>query len=172
MKLEAARKQGAHLLEAGEQIVGAVKATPRGSLHEIILGGAGASAFGQVAPALGGAGFELGRQLGQSESDEGRNERSEADVDVGRVSQVVLLATDRRILLCSTSFLGKIKEVLATVDRTRVTHVSLDSTSLFGQTMPEVLLQLDDEHEVGFGVAKIHRQAAEALVGALSTPGV
>jgi len=42
------------LLPTGESVLAATKATPRGSVHEAILGAAGAVAGGQVTP--GGAG--------------------------------------------------------------------------------------------------------------------
>ena len=164
MKLDAVTP----LLEPGERAVAGTKAMPRGAAHEAILGAAGGVAGGTVAPALAGAGFLAGAQAGEGAGDEGRAERADAGVDVGRAQQILLVVTDRRLLLCTTTWRGKPKEVAAALDRTAIQGVAMGEAKLFGQRMPEIVLTLASGAEVGFGVAKVNRSDGEAVVAALT----
>ena len=82
-------------------------------------------------------------------------------------TQVIFAVTDRRIVLFKRSAFGKPKEVLAALERRHVTAVELGTSTLLGQTMPEIQLALASGAEAGFGVAKIDRRDGEAVVAAL-----
>ncbi len=155
------------LLDPGERPLAAVKAMPRGAAQETILGAAGGVAGGSVSPALAGGGFVLGQKAGESAGDQGRAEREEAGVDVGRAQQVCLVVTDRRLVLCRTNWRGKPKDVMAALDRSAIAKVELGETKLFGQKMAEIVLTTSTGAEVGFGVAKINRSDGEVVVDVL-----
>jgi hypothetical protein len=157
----------AAMLDTSETIVAAAKVMPRGATQEMILSAAGAVAGGTVAPAAAGVGAVLGSAAGQGVGDAGRDERTEAGMDVGGAQQVLLAVTDRRVVLFAVSAFGKPKELTTAVDRTRIRSVALGEAKLFGQTMAEVVITLDTGAEVGFGAAKVHRRDAEAVVVAL-----
>ena len=167
MNTEKMLRKVAPLIPAGEVALAATKATPRGAAHEVILGAAGAVAGGSVAPALAGAGGVLGSTAGQAAGDAGRQERADADLDVGTASQVLLVATDRSVLVFGLSALGRPKDAPARLERTRLTETRAGEASLFGQKMMEIVLVTDTGAEVGFGVAKVHRRHGEAVLAAL-----
>ncbi len=156
------------LLDDGEHPIAAVKALPRGSVHEAILGAAGAVAGGTVSPAAAGAGLAAGQRAGEGAADRGRTERAEAGVDVGHEHHVLLVVTDRRLAVCSTTWRGRPKAVVAALDRAAIAAVALGETKLFGQKMPEIVLTTSAGAEVGFGVAKVNRADGEAVVAALT----
>ncbi|GJM37019.1 MAG: hypothetical protein DHS20C19_03860 [Acidimicrobiales bacterium] len=160
-------KQCAAMLGAGETIVAATKAMPRGAVNEVILGAAGAVAGGTVAPVAAGVGAVLGSKAGESLSEAGRDERTEAGLDVGNASHVLLAVTDRRVALFAINAFGKPKELTAAIGRDRITAVTMGQTKVFGQSMAEIVLALDTGAEVGFGVAKVHRKHGDAVVAAL-----
>lgn len=167
MKLNKLREQAFDLLEPGETIEAAAKVTPRGAAHEAILGGAGAVGGLAADGVLVGAGAALGAKAGAADGQAGRDEREAAGLDVGMATQVIFAVTDRRIVLFKRSAFGKPKEVLAALEREHVTTVELGTSTLLGQTMPEIQLALASGAEAGFGVAKIDRRDGEAVVAAL-----
>lgn len=167
MNLEKMHGKCAAILEPGEALVAAVKATPRGAAHEVILGAAGGVAAAGVSPGLAGAGLIAGQRAGSGPTEEGKAEREAAGVDVGNATQVLLAVTDRRVAMIKLSALGKAKEVLAAIDLSTITGVGMGETKLFGQTMAEIVLTLNGDVEVGFGVAKVHRKDGDSVVAAL-----
>jgi hypothetical protein len=152
---------------AGETVVAAAKTIPRGSAHEAILGAAGAVAGGTVNPALAGTGSVFGSDVGEATGDAGRQERAEAGADVGKASQVLLVVTERAVLLFPLSALGRPKEMLARLERSDISSTAQGEAKLFGQRMMEIVLTTAAGAEIGFGVAKVHRREGEAVLAAL-----
>ncbi len=168
MKTDALLKRVSALLPEGESALAATKAMPRGSAHETVLGIAGGVAGGTVAGGLAGVGMVAGSQSGSGRGDAGRAEREEAGVDVGKASQVLLVVTSEAVVLFTLSALGRPKEIVARLERSRITSVAAGQTKLFGQKMMEVVITTDTEAEVGFGVAKVYRSRGEAVIAALN----
>lgn len=112
-------------------------------------------------------GAVLGSNVGQAQGDAGREERDDAGVDVGRASQVLLVVTEKSVALFALSALGRPKDLTATLARSDIASVSMGETSLFGQKMPEIVIDTASGAEVGFGVAKINRRQGEEVVSAL-----
>ena len=167
MNTEKMLRKVAPMIPAGEVVLAATKATPRGAAHEAILGGAGAVAGGSVTAALAGAGGALGLAAGRGVAEEGRSERAAADLDVATATQVLLVVTDQSLLLFGLSALGRPKEAPTRLDRSRLVEVRGGTTSLFGQKMMEIVFVTDFGAEAGFGVAKVHRRQGEAVLDAL-----
>jgi hypothetical protein len=151
----------------GETALAATKATPRGSVHEVILGAAGAVAGGTAAPGLAGAGAVAGSAAGEGVGAAGRAERADADLDVGSASQVLLVATDRSVLVFALGALGRPKGEPARLGRDRIAEVREGETSIFGQKMREIVLVTDTGAEAGFGIAKVHRRLGDEVLAAL-----
>lgn len=168
MNIDKLQQRCAGLLADGERLVAATKAMPRGSAHEVILGAAGSVAGGTISPALAGAGAIVGAKAGSEEGDLGRSERSAAGVDVAGATHVLLAVTDRRVALIKLGAFGKPKSVEAALERSAISRVVMGETKLFGQRMPEIVITTTEGHEVGFGVAKVHRRDGEAVVAALA----
>ncbi len=168
MDLQKMQAKCASVLESGETLVAAAKATPRGSAYAVIVGAAGGVAAAGVSPGLAGAGMIAGQKAGAGPTEEGRAEREAAGVDVGTETQVLLAVTARRVAMIKLSAFGKAKEVLASVDRSEISGVTMGETKLFGQTMAEIVLTLGEDAEVGFGVARVHRKDGDSVVAALS----
>jgi hypothetical protein len=168
MKLDAMIKRIGPSIPAGESVLAATKATPRGAAHAAILGAAGAVGGATVAGGLAGAGAVAGGHAGATAGEAGRAERDDAGVDVGSASQVLLVATDRSVLLFALSGLGRPKDLTAQLDRDRISSVAIGETKLFGQKMMEIVITTATGAEAGFGVAKVHRRQGEAVMAALS----
>jgi len=168
MNTEKMLKKIAPMVPAGETVLAATKATPRGAAHEAILGGAGAVAGGSVSTVLVGAGGVLGSAAGAGAGDAGRSERADAELDVGRASQILLVVTDASILLFGLSALGRPSEITARIERSRISSVQAGETTLFGQKMAEIVVTTDTGAEAGFGIAKVHRKHGDAVLAALS----
>ena len=151
----------------GEPVLAATKAVPHGAMHEVILSAAGAAVGGETTPLAAGAGAALGSQVGAPTGEAGRAERSAAGLDVGSANQVLLVVTEQRIVLFALSAFGRPKDLTAEIDRSRVDAVYMGETSLLGQKMAEIQIVLDSGHEVGFGVAKVHRNNGGEVVAAL-----
>jgi hypothetical protein len=154
-------------IPAGEIVLAATKATPRGAAHEVILGAAGVVAGGSVAPVLAGAGGVIGSAAGEGVGSEGRAERAAAEIDVGHATQVLLVATDASVLVFALNALGRPKDDPARIGRDRIAQVRRSETSLFGQKMMEIVVITDEGAEAGFGVAKVHRRHGESVIEAL-----
>ncbi len=152
---------------SGETVLAATKAIPRGAMHEVILGAAGAAVGGATTPIAAGAGAVLGTQAGAPTSEAGRAERTEAGVDVGRANQVLLVVTARRVALFALSAMGRPKGLTASVDRASLASVTMGESKLFGQKMREIRIRTDSGHEIGFGVAKVHGKYADEVLAAL-----
>lgn len=167
MRLDKFRQQVASLLEVGETVEAAVKVTPRGAAHEAIMRGAGAAGGTAVSGALAGAGAAIGAKFGAGAGDAGRAERTDADLDVGPATQVVLAVTERRIVLIKRSALGRPKEILSDADRAAIRSAELRDAKLFGQNMPEIVLEMTSGAEAGFAVAKVDRKDGDAVLAAL-----
>ena len=167
MNIEKMQRKCSAVLEPGETLVAALKAMPRGSVQEIILGAASGVAAAGVSPELLGLGMIAGQKAGLSHTEEGRAERQAAGVDVGSAVQILLGVTDRRVVLIALSTMGKAKEALAAVDLSDIAGVAMGESKLFGQTMAEIVLTLDGGAEAGFGVAKVHRKDGDSVVAAL-----
>lgn len=168
VNIDKLQQRCAGLLADGERLVAATKAMPRGSAHEIILGAAGSVTGGTISPLLAGAGAMVGARAGSQEGDRGRSERSAAGVDVAAATNILLAVTDRRVVLLKLSSFGKPKAVEAALARRAIAGVVMGETKLFGQRMAEIVLTTTEGHEVGFGVAKVHRRDGEAVVAALA----
>ena len=69
--------------------------------------------------------------------------------------------------LFALSTLGRPKDLTATLARSDIASVSMGETSLFGQKMPEIVIDTVSGAEVGFGVAKIKRRQGDEVVSAL-----
>ena len=110
----------------------------------------------------------LGGAAARGPGDAGRAERIDAELDVGRASQVLLVATDRSVLVFALSGLGRPKEDPARLDRSRIAAVRTGEAKLFGQKMTEIVLVTDTGAEAGFGIAKIHRKDGQTVVEALA----
>ena len=167
MNLDKFRQQVAPLLEVDERVEAAVKVTPRGAAHEAIMRGAGAAGGTAVSGGLAGAGAAIGAKFGAEAGDAGRAERAEAGLDVGVAAQVVLAVTDRRIVLVKRSALGKPKEILSDAARDAITSAELRDAKLFGQNMPEIVLEMASGAEAGFAVAKVDRRDGDGVLEAL-----
>jgi hypothetical protein len=153
---------------AGEPALAATKAVPRGAMHEVILGAAGAAVGGATAPVAAAPAAVIGSRVGASTGDAGRAERTDAGIDVGHANQVLLVVTERHIAVFALSAFGRPKHITAEIDRARLSTVYMGETSLLGQKMAEIQLVLDSGHEVGFGVAKVHRRNGDEVVAALA----
>jgi hypothetical protein len=151
----------------GEPVLAATKAVPRGAMHEVILSAAGAAVGGATTPVAAAPGAVLGGRAGAPTGEAGRSERSHAGVDVGHANQVLLVVTERRVALFALSAFGRPKDLTAEIDRNRLAAVYMGETSLLGQKMAEIQVVLDSGHEVGFGVAKVHRRSGDSVVAAL-----
>ena len=151
----------------GELVLAATKAVPYGAMHEVILGAAGASVGGATLPAAAGAGAVLGERIAAPVGEAGRAERTDAGVDLGKANHVLLVVTERRIALFALSAFGRPKDLTAAIDRSDCDVVYLGETTLLGQKMPEIQIVLDSGHELGFGVAKVHRRYGDEVVSAL-----
>ncbi len=170
MNVDKLRKKIEPMVPPGETVIALTKAVPRGAAHEIILGAAGAVGGATAAPVLAGAGGVLGSTAGQGHGDAGRAERAEADLDVGRATNVLLVATDQSVMVFALSGLGRPKEAPARLDRSQITSVGIGEARLFGQKMMEIVVVTATGAEAGFGVAKVHRRYGQMVVEALSTP--
>ncbi len=147
-------------LASGEQLLAAVKVTPRGSIEQGILGAAGAVS-------LGAAGAILGSKLGETTADAGTDEREAAGIDLGQSSQVLAGLTNQRLLMWKLSALGgKPKELLASIDVGDLAGMTMGESKLFGQTMPEIVCTTSSGAEFGLRVAKVHRSQAMELLAA------
>ena len=168
MKTDTMLKKVEGLIPAGETALAAVKAIPRGSAHAVILGAAGAVAGGTITPVLTGAGAVLGSNADGGVGAAGRAEREDAGLDVGQATQVLLVVTDRSVLLFALSALGRPKELTARLDRNHIAAINEHEARLFGQTMREMVIETDTGSEAGFGFAKVHRRQGAEVLAALS----
>ncbi len=147
-------------LASGEQLLAAVKVTPRGTIEHGILGAAGAVS-------LGAAGAIVGSTLGKTTADSGAEEREAAGIDLGHNSQVLAGLTNQRLLMWKLSALGgKPKELLASIDVRDLTGMIMGESKLLGQTMPEIVCTTSSGAEFGLRVAKVHRSQAMELLAA------
>jgi hypothetical protein len=151
----------------GEPALAATKAVPRGAMHEVILSAAGAAVGGATTPVAAAPAAVLGSRVGAPTGEAGRAERVDAGIDVGHANQILLVVTERRIALFELSAFGRPKDLTASIDRGRIGAVYMGETSLLGQKMAEIQIVLDSGHEVGFGVAKIHRRYGDEVVAVL-----
>lgn len=146
-------------LEAGEEVLAAVRGMPEGEVPRVVLGGAGAVVAGVLGfvTALG-----LGAEVGQT--------RREADAAAGLPSsagrEVLAVITDRRIRFWALGPTGKPKEALGSIPLEDITEVSPGRTKLFGVPMASLQVTTGDGGAAGIAAGKIHRAEAEALVGA------
>ncbi len=147
-------------LRPDENLLAAVKVTPRGTIEQGILGAAGAVAGGMV-------GLVTGSKLGESKREAGDQERAAAGLDLGDESQVLAGVTEHRLLMWKLAKLGgKPKGLLASIDLSAIASMTLGEGKLMGQTMPEIVCTTTDGAEFGLRVAKIHRSRAQELIAA------
>jgi len=148
-------------LNPGESLLAAVKVTPRGTIEQGILGAAGAVAGGAL-------GLAIGSKVGESKREAGDAERASAGLDLGNESQVLAGVTGTRLLMWRLTKLGgKPKELLAGLDLSDISSMTLGEGKLMGQTMPEIVCTTTNGAEFGLRVAKVHRKGAEALIAAV-----
>jgi len=147
-------------LNPGESLLAAVKVTPRGTIEQGILGAAGAVAGGAL-------GIVIGSKVGESGREAGDRERASAGLDLGNEAQVIAGVTQTRLLMWKMAKLGgKPKELLADLDLSDISSMTLGDGKLMGQTMPEILCTTTDGAEFGLRVAKVHKKNAAALIAA------
>ena len=167
--LDKFRARLAPLLDSGEHVVAAVKATPRGAAQEAIARGAGAAGGASVSASLAGPGAVAGEQFGTRHGEAGRQERRDAGLDVGNATQVVLVVTAHRVLLVERTAFGRPKAILAATDRSLVASVEQRESTLFGQSMPEIVLTMASGVEAGFSIARVDRADAQVVLAALGS---
>jgi len=159
-KLDKIREKVTADLNPGETLLAAVKVTPRGTMDQGILGMAGFNAGGVL-------GLAIGSKAGQSKRDKGDKERAAAGLDLGKEEQVLAGVTQTRLLMWKIAKLGgKPKELLAGLDLSGISSMTLGEGKLMGQTMPEIVCTTTDGAEFGLRVAKVHKKNAEALIAA------
>lgn len=108
------------VLESGERLLGAVRASGRGVTRAVIGGAAGAVGGVTAAPAMGGVGAVIGSEAGAADRAEGRQEEEAAGLPP-LPPQMALGLTDRRLLIFKRSALsGKPKELVAQIPRDRI----------------------------------------------------
>ncbi len=146
-------------MEPGETILSAVKATPAGEAEAGILGAA-------AGVALGAGGFVGGAEAGAELGAEERSGTEAAGVASSKGRQVVVVLTDRRILVYTAGFSGKAKDFLGAIPLSEVSSVEMGTMKLFGQSMPQIYVTTTAGHTAGFGVAKIHKKLGVAFVEA------
>ncbi len=146
-------------LEPGEEVLAGVKAIPDGEAEAGILGAAGAVSLGAV-------GLMFGSKLGSGVGEDRRTGNEAAGVVSSKGRQVALVLTDRRVLVFALGLSGKAKDLLGVIPRDEITDIAMGTTKLFGQSMPLVSVITRGGQTAGFGVGKIRKASAVALIEA------
>ncbi len=136
-------------LEPDEQVVDAIRATPGGELERVIGGAAGGVA-------LGALGFVVGAGLGERAGREARAAAEEVGVQAKGVD-VMLVLTDRRLLVYQLGMTGKPKERIGSLSRCEIADLNEGRLRILGQQMPALKVTTTSGASTAFGVARIRR---------------